>query len=210
MNTLSILLEALIVVAVILLSLSIHEFAHAWVANLFGDPTARNEGRMTINPLKHWDSVGTTLLVGLIFVSSFAPGLGLPIFGWGKPVPIDERNFENPRWHGFQVAIAGPMSNLLLSLILAGIFRYTNPSDFWGSILVLAVSINTFLMFFNLMPIPPLDGSRILRLILPEEIYFAIVSNPIFSLVLIFVIIFFLLTPIANIAQSLSNYLLFR
>lgn len=203
-----ILIQAIIIIAIILMSLSVHEFAHAWVANLFGDPTAKLEGRMTINPIKHWDKVGTTLLVVLIFLNSF--GLALPVFGWGKPVPIDERNFANPKWHGFQAAIAGPMSNLIFAIVLATVARAINANSFWFEALSLAVGINTFLMFFNLIPIPPLDGSRILRLILPEDSYYALATNPLFSYGLIFVVIFFLLNPIADAASKLSTFLLFR
>jgi Zn-dependent protease len=172
---------------------------------MFGDPTAKLEGRMTINPLAHWDRIGTTLLVVLIFISSF--GLSLPVFGWGKPVPIDERNFDNPRWQGFQTAIAGPMSNLILAMILAAITRF-GIGSFWESVLYLAIGLNIFLMLFNLIPVPPLDGSRILRLILPEEIYFALVSNPAIYFTLIILVIFFLLTPMSVYAGQVTATLI--
>lgn len=202
------LFEALILIGVILVSLSVHEFAHAWVANLFGDPTARIQGRMSLNPARHWDSVGTTLLVGLIFLSSL--GLPVPIFGWGKPVPVDERNFESPKWHGFQTAIAGPMSNLLLATLLAGVVRIFDPVGVFEQVLVLAIYLNTFLMFFNLLPIPPLDGSRILRLFLPDNIYFALAGNPLMFYLLFFVVIYFLIQPLGFYSRELTNYLLIR
>jgi len=200
------LVEASALIIVLLLSLSVHEFAHAWVANLFGDPTARVEGRMSLNPLKHWDPLGTTLLVVLILLNSF--GLPVPVIGWGKPVPVDERNFENPVWHGFQTAIAGPMSNLLFATILALVFRLFEPTGVIGDILTLAVYINAFLMFFNLLPIPPLDGSRILRLFLPEETYWSLASNPILFYVLFLVVVFFLATPLQHYSAQLSQFLL--
>ncbi len=210
MNTTSLFIEALVIIIVVLLSLSVHEFAHAWVANLFGDPTARIMGRMTINPLRHWDRLGTTLLVALIFLSTF--GLGLPIIGWGKPVPIDERNFTNPKWHGFQAAIAGPMSNFVFAVILAAIIRYFSLplTSFWGAAISFAIYINIFLMFFNLLPVPPLDGSRILRLVLPEDTYQAIVSNSAISFGIIIVVFFYLITPIANWSSQLALFLMNR
>lgn len=201
-------ISAVILIAIILVSLSVHEFAHAWVANLFGDPTARIDGRMSINPIRHWDSVGTTLLVVLIFLSAF--GVPVPVFGWGKPVPVDERNFENPKWHGLQTALAGPMSNLLLAILLAFIIRLFSPSGIVEETLVLAIYLNAFLMFFNLLPIPPLDGSRILRLFLPDRIYFSLVSNPLMFYLLFFIVIYAFVDPLAFYSRALTNFLIFR
>ncbi len=188
------LIQAVILILIVLISLSIHEFAHAAIASLFGDHTARREGRMSINPIKHWDPVGTTLLVGLIFLYSF--GLRVPILGWGKPVPVDEGNFENPRWHGLQTALAGPLSNAVLAVIIALLGRSFGATGLAYDIILLAVNINIFLMFFNLLPIPPLDGSRILRLFLPEETYFALATNPVIFYMLIFGALFFLSDPL--------------
>lgn len=199
-------LGAVLISIIILVSLSVHEFAHAFVANLFGDSTAKDMGRMTVNPIKHWDPVGTTLLVGLILANSL--GAHLPIFGWGKPVPVDERNLENPRWHGLQVAIAGPMSNFLLAGLLALGIRFGHPSDLVFNILYMAISLNLFLMFFNLLPIPPLDGSRLLRLFLPAEAYFALATNPIIFIVLIFAALSFFLPYLSLAASSLTSLLI--
>lgn len=199
--------SALILIIIILLSLSIHEFAHALVANLFGDPTAKLQGRLTLNPLAHWDPVGTTLLVGLIFASGL--GLGVPvIFGWGKPVPVEESNLENPRVHGFQVAIAGPMSNFLLAFLLALIVRSVDLPPLLGEALVTAIFINLFLMFFNLLPVPPLDGSRILRLFISDRAYFAIASSPITLLVILVVVIGFLGAYLSQATAYLADLLL--
>lgn len=200
------LLGAVILIVIILVSLSVHEFAHAFVANLFGDSTAKDLGRMSVNPIKHWDPIGTTLLVGLLFLNAFSSLL--PVFGWGKPVPVDERNFENPKLYGLQVALAGPMSNFLLAVLAALGSRFLHPSTFIDSILQLTVYLNLFLMFFNLLPIPPLDGSRLLRLFLPAEVYFALASNPFFFIIVIFLALSFLLPFLQTATTFLSHLLL--
>lgn len=197
---------AVAIILVLLTSLAVHEFAHAFVANLFGDPTARLEGRLSLNPLRHWDPVGTTLLVVLLFFRVF--GLNVPIFGWGKPVPVDERNFDNPRLYGLQTALAGPMSNFVLALLLALLIRLAPLPAMLSDILSLAVYLNIFLMFFNLLPIPPLDGSRLLRLFLPEQTYFALANNPLLFFGIFFVVLYFLLDYLAIYSAQLSRLLL--
>lgn len=193
-------------IVIILMSLSVHEYAHAIVANVFGDPTAKLEGRQTINPIAHWDPVGTTLLVGLLLLRT--AGLAVPVFGWGKPVPVNEDNFDNPRLHGLQVAIAGPFSNFLLAVCFAFAAGAVGEAPFWGELLVSAVFLNIFLMFFNLIPIPPLDGSRILRLFMSDRAYFALASNPLLFFVFIFLALSFLLEPIADLSVVLAQRLL--
>lgn len=197
--------SAIIVSTIIVVSLSVHEAAHAAVANLFGDPTARLEGRLTLNPIKHWDPIGTTLLVGLIFLASF--GLPTAIFGWGKPVPVDERNFDNPKLHGLQTALAGPMSNLLLAFVLGLVVRFGGFGEAVDSVLMLGIYINVFLMFFNLIPVPPLDGSRILRLFISEQTYYWLSSNIFIFVALIFIVITFVLDFVVRLATNLTSLL---
>jgi len=200
-------LPTVILIIIILVSLSVHEFAHAAVANIFGDPTARLEGRLTLNPIAHWDPIGTTLLVGLLLASGLGANIPL-IFGWGKPVPVNESNFENPRFHGFQTAMAGPMSNFLLALVIALVMKFTQLPDMVNGALTLAIFINLFLMFFNLLPVPPLDGSRILRLFISDRAYYALASNPLFLIALLLLLFSFLGQYLIRATALLSQLLL--
>ncbi len=155
--------EALIAAPAILFSLTVHEFFHAWTAYKFGDMTAYNAGRLTLNPLAHLDFFGTIMM----FLSGFR-------FGWAKPVPINPMNLRNPRTADFWIAFAGPLSNLGLALVFGLLFRIavattTNLPQAAYSFLIIAVMINVSLAVFNLLPLFPLDGSHILRNLLPVE-----------------------------------------
>ncbi len=153
-----------VTIPVFLLALTIHEFSHGYVANRLGDPTARLQGRLTLNPLAHLDVFGT---IAIILIN----------FGWAKPVPVDYRYLKNPRRESILIALAGPISNLLLAAVSAFLFR-SIPWNAWPrDLLWLAaplyamlrgsVYINVILAVFNLIPIPPLDGSRVLTGLLP-------------------------------------------
>ena len=151
-------------IAAILVSLTIHEFAHAWMANIKGDKTAELAGRLTLNPLAHIDWMGMLLLVTLGF-------------GWAKPVPFNPYNLKDPRRDALAIALAGPASNLIMATLAAIILRGLLTAGVFVEInmlfafLVLLIIINLFLMFFNLIPIYPLDGSKILDAVLvkPEH-----------------------------------------
>jgi len=142
--------------AVLLISLTIHEAAHAWTADKLGDPTARMLGRVSLNPLVHIDWIGTVLLPIIAAVS------GLPLIGWAKPVPVNTRNLRQPRRDFMIVAAAGPISNLLQAFLAAAALRVmfgpiTGPEiGPIGTALFLAVYVNLLLAFFNLIPVPPL------------------------------------------------------
>jgi Zn-dependent protease len=155
----------------VVFAITVHEVAHGWVAKKYGDNTASVLGRLTLNPIKHIDLFGTILLPGLLLIT----GTGF-IFGWAKPVPVDPRNFKNPLQDMAIVALAGPVSNLLMAAIWALITRLgvtigagteaiSLPLIYSG---VAGISINLVLALINLLPIPPLDGSRILTGILPS------------------------------------------
>ena len=155
---------------VLLLSLTIHEAAHAWTADKLGDPTARALGRVSLNPLVHIDWIGTVLLPIIAAVSH------LPLIGWAKPVPVMLRNLRHPRRDFMLVAAAGPISNLLQAVVAAVLLRLVwdpalgNEPGLAATVLFLAVQINLLLAFFNLIPVPPLDGGRVLAGLLPPRL----------------------------------------
>ncbi len=144
----------------LVMALSIHEAAHAFIAKRLGDPTAESMGRLTLNPLAHLDPIGTIMILVI--------GVG-----WAKPVMVNPNNFRNPMVDNLKVALAGPISNLLLALLFTGFNYLFQPET--GSIAMIftqtIVWYNLILMFFNLIPIPPLDGSKILGTFLDFETY---------------------------------------
>ena len=137
-----------LLIPVLLFALVFHEFSHGWVANKLGDPTAKNLGRLTLNPLAHLDPFGSMMI---LFVG----------FGWAKPVPVDSRYLANPRIDMMKIAFAGPASNLLLAFIGGMLIRVTGYMGPLTSMLIIFTQINISLAVFNLIPIPPLDGSQI-------------------------------------------------
>ena len=155
----------------ILFAITVHEVAHGWVANKLGDPTAKMLGRLTLNPIKHIDLVGT-ILVPAILVT-----LGGFIFGWAKPVPITWQNLRHPRRDTALVAAAGPFSNLIMAFLWAALtklgltlFPDASASAALVSMGQIGIFINLILLVLNLLPIPPLDGSRVVASLLPPRI----------------------------------------
>jgi Zn-dependent protease len=159
-------------VIVLLFAICVHESAHAWMANRLGDPTAKMLGRVSLNPLVHIDPFGTVLMPLILIV------LGFPPFGWAKPTPVDNRNFKNPVKDDIMTAVAGPVSNFLtaflsvfiLAIILHGSasgvgssFRGTDVAEPLAKLFEFAILINVVLGVFNLIPLPPLDGSHVIR-----------------------------------------------
>lgn len=175
------------VIPVILVSLTFHELSHGLVSYKLGDPTARDAGRLTLNPLKHLDPLGT-----LMIIASFASGFG---FGWAKPVPINPLYYRNRKVGTVIVSIAGPLSNILLAFIFSfpffylgkinGYLNYTNDASMYAKLSISAVIFNLSALFyiinislavFNIIPVPPLDGSKILTAVLPSKYYFKLMQ----------------------------------
>jgi Zn-dependent protease len=171
MDQLSLLQRIIVWVVPVVFAITVHEVAHGWVAKKFGDNTAYAQGRLTLNPIKHIDIIGTIILPGLLLIT----GTGF-IFGWAKPVPVDARNFKNPMKDMAIVALAGPVSNLVMALFWVIVARVgvavgaehdsiSLPLIYTG---IAGISINLILILLNLLPIPPLDGSRIVTGFLPN------------------------------------------
>lgn len=158
-------MNQIFLIIVLILSAVFHEYMHGFVAYKLGDPTAKNAGRLTFNPIKHLDPFGSVILpiIMILFNSSF-------LFAWAKPVPYNPFNLRDRKYGDAKVAAAGPLANLALALIFGLIIRFMPFSSFaFNSLLSLVVYVNLFLMVFNLIPIPPLDGSKILSAFLSEE-----------------------------------------
>jgi Zn-dependent protease len=148
----------------LLVSLVLHELAHALVATWLGDPTPQEEGRLTLNPLRHLDPLGTAMFAITAFVSPF-------IFGWAKPVMVQPRYFRRPQVDMALVAAAGPATNFLIALACVGYLVHGDPTGRAFDVALRAWEINLVLGIFNLIPIPPLDGSRIVGALLPRDLY---------------------------------------
>ncbi len=185
----------------LIFSAVIHEYMHGWMADRLGDPTAKNAGRLTLNPLPHIDPLGSILIPLLLVLSN----TGF-IIGWAKPVPYNPYNLRDPKYGGAKVAIAGPLGNLITALFFGLILRFFGPelsaiNPSFDDFLVIIVYINILLMIFNLVPIPPMDGSKVLMPFLPRNWQHGYASLERYGmfLVLLFVMVgFSLIIPIIN------------
>ncbi len=198
-------LDFIVTFIIFIFSVIFHEVTHGIVAEKLGDPTARQQGRLTLNPLAHLDPLGS---IALPFFLLFLNFIGIPtvIFGWAKPVPYNPLNFKNLKKDILKVALAGPISNLILAIIFSLIYRL-GILPYAKEILKEIVYINILLGIFNLLPIPPLDGSKILFLFLPRGKEYLMFYLEVYGLLLIFVFIF-LFWPIIKILVNLVFYFL--
>jgi len=169
MQELSLAQRVAVLVLPVLFAIIVHEVAHGWVANRLGDPTARMLGRLTLNPIKHIDPIGTILVPGMLLL------LGGFIFGWAKPVPVTEHNLRSPKRDMMLVALAGPGANLfmavgwglLIHLAIAVAASWSSAALYLALTGAAGVLVNLVLMVLNLLPLPPLDGGRVLMGLLP-------------------------------------------
>ena len=175
--------QIFILLVVILVSMTLHEMTHAFVGYWLGDDTAKEEGRLTINPLAHIDPFLTVLLPILLAVT------GAPIFGGAKPVPFNPQNVRWGEFGAMLVGVAGPISNLVLAFIGFGTLAITGASGLAGYVLQIWVVVNLGFFIFNMLPVPPLDGSRLLYYLAPDSVRSVLVMAEQFGLIIIFAII---------------------
>lgn len=187
-------MEYLFLIIILLFSIIIHEVSHGAMALQLGDPTAKYAGRLTLNPLKHLDPIGSILLPLFCIILSYAVGGGI-VFGWAKPVPINPYNFRDRKYGEAKVALAGPAVNLIVAFIFGFLLRFFSATfNIPGITLMFSyiVYINILLAVFNLLPIPPLDGYHILFALLPPSLEnVKIFLTRYGTIILIFIIFFF-------------------
>ncbi|MBI2112969.1 MAG: site-2 protease family protein [Candidatus Wildermuthbacteria bacterium] len=179
-------------IAILIFSVVVHEVSHGAVAQALGDPTAKNAGRLTLNPIPHIDPLGSVIFPLLLFITT----QGQFMFGWAKPVPINPFNFRDRKWGALKVGLAGPAANIAMALAFALVLRFLPfelyPSSAFPLLLSYVVMLNILLGVFNLLPIPPLDGSHVLFTFLPRAFdSFKIMLTQYGFIILVFVIFFF-------------------
>ncbi len=183
---------------ILLLSIIIHEVAHGLAALYFGDHTAEHAGRLTLNPIPHIDPIGSILIPAIIFIPAVLGFGSLGFFiAWAKPVPVNPLHFNNIRLGEFVVSAAGIVSNIAIAVLAAILFHLTGSYGFplWGNVLSFAVQINLVLAAFNLLPIPPLDGSKILGSLLPAHLEFEYRKLERYGFLILILLLF---SPIGN------------
>ena len=198
------LISFLIFLPVFFLSIAVHEFSHALMANKFGDETAKKLGRLTLNPIKHIDLIGSVIMPLASFASGFA------LIGWAKPIPVNRNNFRNSLKDDLVVSFAGPLSNLIFSVLLFILFIISEnwlgvQNSIINTVLWYGAFLNVFLFVFNLLPIPPLDGSHILFDLFPNKITAKLLNLGLYGSLLLLVFIY---SPLWGIFMKIVNFIL--
>ncbi len=201
----------------IIFAVTVHEVAHGWVAKKLGDPTAERLGRLTLNPVKHIDPIGTVVVPLVLFLTTHF------VFGWAKPVPITWENLRHPKRDMALVALAGPGANLIMAVLWAMVVRFSillPPSAAWAAVPLSymggsGVLINIIFMVFNLFPVPPLDGGRVVTGLLPGPLAWKFSRIEPYGLMILLVLIATgmldrILGPVALLAQHLVSFLAIR
>ena len=211
-------IDTIFYLAILLMSVVVNEVSHGFMAEYFGDRTARDAGRLTLNPLNHLDPFGSVILPILLFISTGSTGHPI-VFGWAKPVPYNPHNLRNEKWGSIAVAAAGVLSNIFLALVFGLILRFSishfglifRASGFI-TIVSFIVITNLALAIFNLIPVPPLDGSKIIFPLFPRTFYPLVEFIERYSLFLLLIFIFFFsqwLVPVIMYFYSLLTGLAF-
>lgn len=202
----------------VLFGITLHEAAHGYVARMFGDPTAWQAGRISLNPIRHVDPMGTIVVPLVLLLSTKLLGGGGLLFGWAKPVPVDWSRLRNPKRDMAWVALAGPASNLIMAIIWAIGLRLlaeagASATDFWARMAIAGVQVNLVLMALNLVPLPPLDGGRIVCSILPNRLAYQYSRIEPYGIVILIVLmvtgmLWFLLEPFLMFGRSVIEWFL--
>jgi Zn-dependent protease len=189
----------LLLLPVVIASLSLHELAHAYVAWRLGDPTAKEQGRLTLNPIAHLDPLGTLMFALTALLA------GVP-FGWAKPVPVDPRNFRRPKEGMALVAVAGPAMNFVLALVALAVLRHAELDGRAFNVVALAYLVNVILGLFNLIPVPPLDGSRIVGVLMDNATYARWISLDAVGMLIVFGVFFLFQEEFTLVLESALDH----
>ena len=201
---------AIFFVAILIMSIVIHEVSHGYAADMLGDPTAKLAGRLTLNPIPHLDPMGSVLLPIILVVSQ----AGF-LFGWAKPVPYNPYNLKYGRFGPAIVAIAGPLSNIFIAIFFGLLIRFGAPLDLsiaFYDIFSMIVFVNVLLAVFNMLPIPPLDGSKVLLSVLPYKYHYIEETLERYGFIILLFFIFFawgLISPIISLLFKLITGVVF-